>query len=342
MSDKIAKVAWCGWEADDANGYATISRRFRTGFNNIPGIQFVNNYEYAWDALVAVATPIGWVIGSKPTPRPDLVFHTMYEAEPLPPGWVTNLNCAGLVWTPSKYCADLFRSEGVTTDIVTIGYGIDHNMYTYHNRHGRRGPMRFLIWGDTMTSRKNILATAKAFVRAGLPNDAELEIKLHSFAGASDNTMFVDSLGKPLANVSLHQGIWSREKLIRWLHDGDCLIYLSGGEGFGQMPLEAMATGLPVICTYNTGMTEFLSPDVAMLVPTAGRAPFINARLGFGYDATICKPDYDAAVDWIKWVYNHREAAYDIGDAAQEMSLGWQWSDVCNRAASVILDRYGH
>jgi glycosyltransferase involved in cell wall biosynthesis len=340
---KLLKLAWCGWESDDANGYATISKRYREGMRNFPEFKFVNNYHHDWDALIGICTPISWLIGKDLTPRPDLIYHTMFEAEPLPPGWVDNLNCAGLIWTPSGYCADLFRRSGVTTDIVKIGYGIDHHAYTYINRRNRdqNRPFRVLIWGDSMISRKNVIKSAKVFLAAHLPN-AELEIKVHSFLGATSLTMFVDDRGQPRSNVSLHHGSWDREKLIAWLHSGDILLYLSGGEGFGQQPPEAMATGLPVICAANTGMLEYLTEENALLVPTEGRVRADGLSLAFDYQATMCNPSFDAAVEHLRWAYHHREALHDIGDRGYESVQSLTWENVCAQAKEMLIERFGH
>ena len=170
MSDKKVRISWCGWEADGANGYASIAKQYRTKISIMDGIEVVGNYSQNWDAIIGICTPISWLIGAHRQPRPDLVFHTMFEAEPLPPGWVENMNCAGLIWTPSEYCADLFKRSGVTTPIVKIGYGIDHNTFAYFDRRERKQAFKVLIWGDTMMSRKNVLMSAQTFIKAALPN----------------------------------------------------------------------------------------------------------------------------------------------------------------------------
>jgi glycosyltransferase involved in cell wall biosynthesis len=160
--------------------------------------------------------------------------------------------------------------------------------------------------------------------------------------GSNPSSTFVNSNGDPLANVSLHHGSWSREKLIAWLHSGDVLLYLSGGEGLGQMPLEAMATGLPVICANNTGMMEYLREDNAMLVPTIGRTRADSLSMGFNFEATMCQPDVGVAVEYLRWAYKHKEELCDIGDAGYYESLKWSWDDVAAKAGDMLLERYGH
>jgi glycosyltransferase involved in cell wall biosynthesis len=50
-------------------------------------------------------------------------------------------------------------------------------------------------------------------------------------------------------NVSLIDHSLSLDELVELYHDHDVLVYPSWGEGFGLIPLQALATGMPTICT---------------------------------------------------------------------------------------------
>jgi glycosyltransferase involved in cell wall biosynthesis len=337
------KLGWMAWESDQSSGYAHIAEKFHYFLQNDQRFHFSNAYSQPWDALICVTTPTRWMIGPTLGPRPDMVFHTMFEATPIPPGWKDVMNCAGLIWVPSQYSADLFREQGVTTPSFVAGYGINHDEYTEVDRSERiekRGTMKFLLWADTLFSRKNVTKVVHAFVDAGLP-DAELEVKLHSFAGMTNLTQFADKKGKPLANISLHTGVWQRKKLVSWLHSGDCGLYGSGGEGFGLMPLEMMATGLPVICANNTGMMEYLKPGNHVPVACPRMMRDVTYTVGYGYDAYTHEFDYDQMVEQIRWAYKNRIALDEIGAAGARESRKWDWKEQTERAACAILTHYG-
>jgi glycosyltransferase involved in cell wall biosynthesis len=51
------------------------------------------------------------------------------------------------------------------------------------------------------------------------------------------------------------------EELSYLLSGAKCFLYLSKMEGFGYAPLEAMACGVPVICSRNTSLIENLSDN---------------------------------------------------------------------------------
>jgi glycosyltransferase involved in cell wall biosynthesis len=328
------------WEADQANGYASIAASYRPELIKL-GATFPDVYSHNWDALIAVCTPLAWTVGNHRHKRPDLVYHTMFEATHLPAGWVENMNCAGLIWTPSQYCKDLFQAEGVTTPIFVAGYGIKHHAFEYLDRRGRSDKMKFVIWGDTLVSRKNVILAAKAFVAAGLP-DAELEIKVYSFNGMGSNIarMFTDERGEPIGNVTLRCGSWSSPQLLSWLHEGDCGIYLSGGEGFGLQPLQMAATGMPVICADNTGMKEYLTDSYLRIpCPTTKIAPSLAA--GFGFKAEVYEPSFEAAVEAIRWAYYHREEAYNMGERAMQESLQWNWADQTAKGYQELQAHFG-
>lgn len=335
------KLGWLAWEAAQDSGYAHVSYNYRMAFTNM-GVQFANAYKGDYDLLTALCTPTHWMVEDYVRTgrvREPLVLHTMFEASPLPPGWIENLNSVGLIWVPSQYCVDLFRNAGVTRPIVKTPYGIDHAAYEYVDRSHHSGPMRFGIWADILHGRKNVLKAVHAFVDAALP-DAELEVKLHSFVGMSDATTFADSQGRPLANISIHAGVWPRPKLVKWLHSLDCMIYLSGGEGFGLMPLEAAATGMTTICHNCTGMQEYLNPDAFYLVDSDGEEKAMSYTIGHGYPCMMPKPNYEQAVEQIRYAYQHREETVRRGGLANLVAQEYTWENAATQSWEYIKDYY--
>ncbi len=332
MSDiRDPKLGWLAWEAGGTgeSGYAHVASKFRLGLANA-GAEYVNAYIGGWDLLVAVCTPTAWMVPGR-IKRSDLIIHTMFEAEPVPHGWVDNMNAAGAIWVPSQWCKDLFQNSGVTTPIFKASYGIDFSQYEYADRREHEGPMKFGIWADTIGGRKNVFKAVYAFLDAGLPN-AELEVKLHSFAGASEMTQFTDKNGNPLSDITLHTGAWPRKKLVRWLQSLDCLIYLSGGEGLGLMPLEAAATGLCSIVHNCTGMTEYLNDENFLLVESDGKERAVSYTIGYGYPCIMAKPNYEQAVEQIRWAYHHKEDVYRKGELARLQAEEWTWERASERA----------
>lgn len=83
--------------------------------------------------------------------------------------------------------------------------------------------------------------------------DYQLTIKSHHF----HSIRVYDKDGRFFNPEDLYSNIkainedYSVEQLVALYHSHDVLIYPSWGEGFGFIPLQALATGMPTICTYD-------------------------------------------------------------------------------------------
>jgi starch synthase len=83
---------------------------------------------------------------------------------------------------------------------------------------------------------------------------------------------------------------------------------MSVQEGWGMVLAEAMACGLPVICSANTAAEDIVSEGVE------------------GYIVPI--RDVEALKSRIKWCYEHREERAAMGQAArQRVSQGFSWDN---------------
>jgi glycosyltransferase involved in cell wall biosynthesis len=307
-------------------GYGVVGKMLGWALEKA-GVEFTSGFDY--DLAVIVGLPWSWLLGKEP--RPDLIFHTMYEATPAPPDWVDVINRGRGVWAPSAWVRDLFIESGVTRPVKVGGYGVDTEIFRPVSRRGRDGTFRVRAWGRGLISRKNLLLAAQVFDAAGLP-DAVLEIKVNS-----DDTVARDGPMPGLENVIVRKGDWKASEIVAWLQAGDVLLYLSSGEGFGLMPLEAMATGLPVICTSNSGMLDYLSENVALLVPCEGVARDAIYSMRFQHDASFLQPDFDAAVAHLRWAHDERERLYAIGERASAMvERNWTWRKAGERAAALL------
>jgi glycosyltransferase involved in cell wall biosynthesis len=109
-------------------------------------------------------------------------------------------------------------------------------------------------------------------------------------------------------------------------------MYLSGGEGYGLMPQEAMATGLPMIVANNTGMKEYLTPQNALLVECPSYEKCDSMSAVFNMDLFVTKPNYDQAVEYLRWAYNNRETLPAIGEQGHKDATRATWEEVALEA----------
>lgn len=337
-ADAPLRIAWAPFAHPDAPfGYGVIAAKLREALKSA-GADILTTTAFGWDGVVAVSLPAAWPVNGAGQRR-DLVWHTMFELEPLPPGWANVLNRSAGVWVPSDWCAELFHAHGVEVPIFTTGYGVDTSIFYPIQRSGRGGPLRVLAWSQALVGRKNPLMALRSFIAAGFPaGEAELEIKVNAGYG-QEGIKGPDGAWLPNARVIAED--WPRSRLADWLRSGDVLVYLSGGEGFGLMPLEAMATGLPVICAHNTGMRDYLTPFNAMLVGSVGKRKSAGYSLRFGVDCYEEVPDQAMTTEYLRWCFEHREDAYRIGQRGAETVEAWTWEETGRRALVQLSKIFG-
>lgn len=326
------RLRWIDTTQGTAHGYATVAKEMRQTLATAGAAFGVDGTP---DLLVGIGLP-----GAYENERhsPALVWHTMLEVDILPPGWVEWLNRAGLVWTPSAWVQDLFQRNGVIAPIMVCGYGIDPAVFHPNDRlaPGNR-PMRFGVWSDALRTRKHPELAVAAWLAADVP-DANLEVHLTDTTAAP---FWVDSNGNELHHVRVTRGAWPQGKLADWLRSLDCLIYLSGGEGFGLMPFEAMACGTPVVCAYNTGMTDYLTDANAVLVRRHSSEPAwtYTARFGPNYLPQQLLPDFDEAVAAIRWASDNRDGALrDRGGQAAKDIAPRTWAAIGRNAYGLLVN----
>ena len=122
---------------------------------------------------------------------------------------------------------------------------------------------RYVLSVGRLNARKNLIGLLRAFERVGpgVAEPAQLVI-----AGARD--FGTDALDRaiassPCASDVLRVGVVSPEDLAALLSGATAFAYPSLVEGFGLPPLEAMACGVPVICS-NTGSLPEVVGDAAL------------------------------------------------------------------------------
>ncbi|HWS99662.1 MAG TPA: glycosyltransferase family 4 protein [Pyrinomonadaceae bacterium] len=96
-----------------------------------------------------------------------------------------------------------------------------------------------------------------------------------------------------------------RVKLFEVMRRADLLVFPSLAEGFGLVIGEAMALGLPVLTTTNTGGTELITDGRdGLLVPAH---------------------DADALAARVEWAARNRDRLFEMGLRARERAEQWTW-----------------
>lgn len=325
-------LSWLAPHDTAGHGYATVGKRFHDGFKQC-GATILPHDAFGWDALVIMSPPTSaYMLG--PHQRPDIVLHTMTETNVLPSTWVNILNRVGLAWVPSRFVERVFKSWGVTTPMICVGYGFDGEPV----QRVVQDHFRVLAWGDDLHSRKNMLLAIQAFIAADIPN-ASLELKLNIGHPLPD--LHWNDGKKTYNNITIRHVTWGKERLQEWLLSGDVGLYLSSGEGYGLMPGEMMRTGLPMISVRHTGLAEYMQPHAILEVESVEQPSDFFCKRFHVQGATEFRPSLESTVEHLRYASQHREWLSVLGMRGAASLERFSWSDVSDRAYTSICDHYG-
>lgn len=178
------------------------------------------------------------------------VGYTPWESDELPMYWLDNFNKCDEVWATSDIVAQWYKDAGVNKPIRVYEHGL-HDVWKSPIVRKVNNKFRFLHIGEP-AERKGGSLTVRAFIELfGNNPDYELTIK----ANQSHTIRHKDEFGnfteifKKYPNIKLITREMEDEEMLKLMSMHHCLVYPSWGEGFGFIPLQAMATAMPTICT---------------------------------------------------------------------------------------------
>jgi glycosyltransferase involved in cell wall biosynthesis len=128
-------------------------------------------------------------------------------------------------------------------------------------------PRKIVLYVGTVEPRKNVANLARAFAR--LPNSIKNEFTL---VIAGKPGWFVDSIKTEISRLQLGEkvryiGYVERKDLPTLYQLATLFVYPSLYEGFGFPPLEAMACGVPVLCSNTSSFPEVVGDAAIMVDP---------------------------------------------------------------------------
>lgn len=331
--DKL-RIQWIAMSTDTAAGYGKIGSYLPAALQHA-GCVNLGFRDTDWDWRIAVGGPRAWLFDRHLDRADDIIWHSMFEARPLPPDWPPILNRCAAVWLPTTWNVDVYRESGVTVPLIVAGYGVNDNYFQPKTRIRDEDEPYTFMWAGTslgdganIGDRKGGELVVKAFRALNLPN-SRLVLKvtfgsaIKRLAGDPRIMILVTTLTEP-DYAALLAGV-------------DCFVYPSRGEGFGLQPLEAMAVGLPVIAPAYSGLADFIQSDTAIVLPTRGEALAHLYKHIYAYDCMWADISVDDVADRMRWAYDHRAEAQAIGcRAAALVKAQWTWRHAGRRALKAL------
>lgn len=333
----IQSLNWYGW-MNTNSGYGIVNLEYATALERQTG-----GVSIGWERMGDIfpyehsrLTDEQRILMNKPYVKekigiiktiPEMFYHntsdfrigyTMVENTKIGKRWVDWCNNMDAIFVPSPFLINVFKEGGVKPPVVSVKQGVDIRKFYYMER-----PIKDkYIFGTIgyIDERKNWQDLIQAFCSEFAPNEpVELWIK--------NTSPYFIPYGFSDPRIKIINTFYSFEKMKLLYRLFDCLVFPSHAEGSGLPPREAMATGLPVILTNWSGLSEVCNVDLNYpLTPVAIDVPDVRGPEQPGFMASI---DITELMGTMRYVYEHREEAKEKGKKASEyIKNEWNW-DTC-------------
>lgn len=270
-------------------------------------------------------------------------WYTMWEHPAVPRAQIERINATEGLASPCQWCDAIYEKRGATVPRFVVPLGIDPVAYAPICR-PQRDTFTFLWLGmssghirqlhdgrQVIGDRKRGWLVRQAFEELELGKDARLVLKTLPWPTAFRCSYRTRS-GATISEI----GSWMSEQELRQLYaEADVFVWPTWGEGFGLPPLEAAATGMPVILPNYSGMADFFDPSWCLELPhTLGRIWSTRNYVG----ARVRMDDLKAQM---VWAYEHRNRMREMGrEAARCVHAAWTWERATRPALATLLAHY--
>lgn len=194
---------------------------------------------------------------------------------------------ADRVIVPSEFVRQTFINKGFAPErILKVPYGVDLSIFTPQPRQDKKFRVLFVGRISILKGIGYLLEAMKPLVEAG---HAELWLIGNRDPSARD-------LLAEYSNIFTYKGTYPRTQLAELYSQGSVLVLPSVWEGLALVQAQAMACGLPVIATANTGAGDLFTDGVEGFI--------VPAR------------DAQAIREWVEYLLAHPDRRQEMGRAA--------------------------
>lgn len=312
----------------------------RISFNQTvsPNVRSTNGYGYAAkmckESLANLGHEVNW---RDPTADVEINFiqpenwywsgvdyrigYLPWESTELHEGWLEKMNEVDEIWTPSPVIANWFVDAGVTRPVKIYQHGVEA-AWEPHLRTWDSDRMHFLHHGAEAL-RKGGNDTIQAFQRVLWDEQATLVMKMNLSQFQVHDTPHIKIRKNRipfLALVELYQSCHA-------------MLYPSWGEGFGLTPLQAMATGMPVLITKGWAPYEYLLPESCLIESELVDSPWPHIHPG-----KMFKPNPDDFDYKLRLMFdNHDEHFKAAFDLSSQVHRDYNWVELTKAAFAHLV-----
>ncbi|MGD0073558.1 MAG: glycosyltransferase family 4 protein [Candidatus Binataceae bacterium] len=179
-----------------------------------------------------------------------------------------------LIAVPSEFARRTFVEKGVPEKkLVKLPFGVELKLFRPAPKQDR---VFRVIYVGNITLRKGLQYLLEAIAAPGMP---ALELWL---IGSIDPD--VRPLLAKYQDRFQHLGTIARPELYKYYSQGSVFVMASVEEGFGMVQAQAMACGIPVIATRNTGAEDLFSDGVEGFIVPIRSPEAIREKIVYLYE----------------------------------------------------------
>lgn len=205
-----------------------------------------------------------------------MVGYHVCDVDRIPRHWAHIINTEDLVITPSQWCHGVFRNCGVTTPIAIVHHGVDVAFGAVKRPKLPREPLTFLhTCSAGEPDRKGTLQLVEAWERLASMGEIDAKLTILSSFPEAHAPLAKKSLGIKVISGKVARTPAEMAQCVAGFHG---LVQPSRAEGFGMLPLECAAAGLPTLATDCTGHAEHDRYSTSWSIPTGPLAPCGGAQ----------------------------------------------------------------
>jgi glycosyltransferase involved in cell wall biosynthesis len=196
------------------------------------------------------------------------IAYSMAESSQICDEWVFIINSYfDYCLVPDSYYVDVYKNSGVNIPIFSVPLGTNLNDYLKAEIK-EKSHKRFTFGNSSaLIDRKNIGLLIEAFINVFGDNpDVILKINARNKDSEIENKIRTLSKNNINKNIYLNVEELSQNEYLRFMSSLDCFVNISKGEGFSIQPREAMALGMPVICSDNTAQKTLCNTQLIKTV----------------------------------------------------------------------------
>lgn len=230
---------------------------------------------------------------------------------------IAEYGIADLIIVPSEYAARTFIEAGIpASKLRVVPYGVDIEKFSDitidRDPQQESKPEFKIVYVGQLSIRKGVLYLLEAVQNLGIPN---LKLIMAGGIEASSRKVIEPYLALPFVE---YVGLLAQSSLVDIYRAGSVFVLPSLSDSYGLVTLEAMACGLPVIVSHNTGSKEAIRDGED------------------GFVIPVCKSEVIA--EKLTWLFEHPDQRIEMGRSAWDRARRFSWKDYGDRLLSVYSD----